>query len=62
MHLQPAFRTCRVRGGDVGRRLFEQGLCLPSGSGMTAVEQARVIETMEALCASRAGAGRVIHG
>ena len=62
MHLQPAFRTCRVRGGDVSRRLFEQGLCLPSGSGMTAVEQARVIETMEALCASRAGAGRVIHG
>jgi dTDP-4-amino-4,6-dideoxygalactose transaminase len=63
MHLQPVFRGCRVRGGDVSRRLFEQGLCLPSGSGMTAEEQAFVIDTFAALCESRAGAAeRVIHG
>jgi dTDP-4-amino-4,6-dideoxygalactose transaminase len=63
MHLQPVFRACRVRGGDVSRRLFEDGLCLPSGSAMTSAQQAFVIETIETLCASRASAGgRVMHG
>jgi dTDP-4-amino-4,6-dideoxygalactose transaminase len=56
MHLQPVFRSCRVRGGEVARRLFEQGLCLPSGSGLTAAEQALVIEAVEERCAPRAGA------
>ena len=63
MHLQPVFRTAPVRGGDVSRRLFERGLCLPSGSGMTARQQALVIETIGEVCTSRAGAReRVIHG
>ena len=56
MHLQPVFRSCRVRGGEVGRRLFEQGLCLPSGSALSASEQALVIEAVEERCAPRAGA------
>jgi len=43
MHLQPAFRRCRVRGGSVAAKLFETGLCLPSGSGMSARDQASVI-------------------
>jgi dTDP-4-amino-4,6-dideoxygalactose transaminase len=47
MHLQPVFRECRVRGGAVANRLFEDGLCLPSGTAMTAAEQALVIETIE---------------
>jgi dTDP-4-amino-4,6-dideoxygalactose transaminase len=35
MHLQPAFRGVpRVRG-EVAQDLFERGLCLPSGSGLT---------------------------
>jgi pyridoxal phosphate-dependent aminotransferase EpsN len=54
MHLQPVFRSCRVRRGDVSQRLFEQGLCLPSGSGLTPAEQALVIEAVEELCAPRA--------
>ncbi len=63
MHLQPVFRACRVRGGEVGRRLFEQGLCLPSGSALTASEQALVIEAVEERCAPRAGAaGGMVHG
>jgi dTDP-4-amino-4,6-dideoxygalactose transaminase len=44
LHLQPAFRTCRVRGGDVATRLFTSGLCLPSGSSLSPGEQDRVIE------------------
>jgi dTDP-4-amino-4,6-dideoxygalactose transaminase len=43
MHLQPVFRHCRVRGGTVSARLFETGLCLPSGSGLSAAEQTAVI-------------------
>ena len=34
MHLQPAYAGARVNGGAVSARLFEQGLCLPSGTAM----------------------------
>ncbi|MFO1522802.1 MAG: DegT/DnrJ/EryC1/StrS family aminotransferase [Kiritimatiellia bacterium] len=34
MHLQPAYAGARVRGGDVSASLFQQGLCLPSGTAM----------------------------
>jgi dTDP-4-amino-4,6-dideoxygalactose transaminase len=43
MHLQPVFGTAPRIGGAVAERLFAQGLCLPSGSGMTDVQQDRVI-------------------
>ena len=42
MHLQPVFAGCRVRGGAVAAGLFERGLCLPSGSSLTAGERARI--------------------
>jgi dTDP-4-amino-4,6-dideoxygalactose transaminase len=44
MHLQPVFAGRRVVGGAVAARLFEHGLCLPSGSSLTEADQARVIE------------------
>lgn len=34
MHLQPVFRGCRMVGGGVSEELFENGLCLPSGTSM----------------------------
>jgi dTDP-4-amino-4,6-dideoxygalactose transaminase len=43
MHLQPVFRDCRTRGGSVSADLFNTGLCLPSGSGMSDADQWRVI-------------------
>jgi len=43
MHLQPVFREARHVGGAVGERLFETGLCLPSGSQMTDEEIDRVV-------------------
>lgn len=46
MHLQPLYRNVRVVGGDVSQRLFETGLCLPSGSSLTDSQQERVIETV----------------
>jgi dTDP-4-amino-4,6-dideoxygalactose transaminase len=51
MHLQPVFRGCRVCGGGVSRALFQHGLCLPSGSAMTAAEQSFVIAAIEQLLA-----------
>jgi dTDP-4-amino-4,6-dideoxygalactose transaminase len=47
MHLQPAFNGCRARGGAVSQRLFERGLCLPSGSSLTPKDRERVVDTIE---------------
>jgi dTDP-4-amino-4,6-dideoxygalactose transaminase len=43
MSLQPVYAGCRIFGGAVGRRLFETGLCLPSGSNLTDEERARIV-------------------
>ena len=43
MHEQPVFRDCERVGGDVASRLFREGLCLPSGTGMTAADRERTI-------------------
>ncbi len=45
MHLQPVFAGCRIRGGAVSEQLFRDGLCLPSGSSMTAAQRERVVRT-----------------
>jgi len=45
MHLQPIFASHRTFGGEVGARLFEHGLCLPSGSSLTDDDQDRVVAT-----------------
>jgi dTDP-4-amino-4,6-dideoxygalactose transaminase len=46
MHLQPVFANSPIYGGDVSARLFERGLCLPSGSAMTDDDQDRVVSTL----------------
>ena len=47
LHLQPLFENCRfyphAENDVVSERLFEKGICLPSGSNMTTEEQDRVI-------------------
>jgi dTDP-4-amino-4,6-dideoxygalactose transaminase len=43
MHLQPVIRDARMVGGEVSERLFALGLCLPSGSNMSADDRNRVI-------------------
>jgi dTDP-4-amino-4,6-dideoxygalactose transaminase len=50
MHLQPVFRECRVRGGGVSARLFENGICLPSGSALTEPELERVCGIVRKAC------------
>jgi pyridoxal phosphate-dependent aminotransferase EpsN len=53
MHLQPLFAGCRRVGGAVAERLFQRGLCLPSGSSLTVGDLARVVETLLATPRSR---------
>ena len=36
----------RVVGGEVAEDLFNRGLCLPSGTGMTEEDMDRVIDTI----------------
>ena len=52
MHLQPVFSACDRVGGEVAEELFAQGLCLPSGSSLTAEERQRVIEIVRR-CAAK---------
>jgi len=46
LHLQPAFAGAQVLRGQLAERLFREGLCLPSGSSLTARDQERVIEAI----------------
>lgn len=42
MHLQPIFEQYPYYGGEIAEKLFENGLCLPSGSNLTADDQSRI--------------------
>jgi dTDP-4-amino-4,6-dideoxygalactose transaminase len=44
MHLQPVFASAPAVGGAVAADLFDRGLCLPSGSTLTDIEQDEVID------------------
>lgn len=44
MHLQPLYAGCPMRGGRVAERLFDTGLCLPSGSSLDERDLERVVE------------------
>jgi pyridoxal phosphate-dependent aminotransferase EpsN len=49
MHLQPVFAAFERRGGAVAEELFQNGLCLPSGSNLTPDDLARVVEVVRAV-------------
>ena len=47
MHLQPLYRDydyLKLNSTDVSKQLFDQGLCLPSGSSLSEKDQERVID------------------
>lgn len=46
MHMQPLMSEFECIGGEVGNALFEDGLCLPSGSNMTEDQLKRVVDGM----------------
>jgi len=47
MHMQPLYKECEYVKGDhrdVSAELFQNGICLPSGSSLTEREQGRIID------------------
>ena len=42
LHLQPVFANAPYYGANVAEKLFEEGLCLPSGSNLTNTERERI--------------------
>lgn len=42
MHLQPVFADAPYYGNKVAESLFEQGLCMPSGSNLTEADRMRI--------------------
>ncbi len=53
MHLQPVFNGAPYYGNGVSDRLFDEGLCLPSGSNMTEEAQQRVIAKIKKVLQSK---------
>ena len=47
MHLQPVFAGAPFYGNGSSERLFEKGLCLPSGSNLTDEELYRVVDVVK---------------
>jgi dTDP-4-amino-4,6-dideoxygalactose transaminase len=47
MHLQPVFAEAPFYGDGTSEKLFAQGLCLPSGSNLSAQDLMRVSETFK---------------
>jgi dTDP-4-amino-4,6-dideoxygalactose transaminase len=58
MHLQPVFGDQPMCGGAVSEGLFETGLCLPSGSSLSADEQRRVVDVVLTVAAGGAEEGK----
>jgi len=46
MHMQPVFEGTKFFGSGVCEKLFEQGLCLPSGSNLTDEEFERIFSAL----------------
>lgn len=51
MHLQPVFADYGVVGGSVAEQLFDQGLCLPSGSSLSREDTSRIVQIIHTLLA-----------
>ena len=46
MHLQPVFAEAPYYGTDVAEKLFDDGLCLPSGSNLSDDDRARIAKVI----------------
>ena len=49
MHLQPIFSTYPYYGNNVAQNLFENGLCLPSGSNLTDKDRERISKVIKSV-------------
>lgn len=46
MHLQPVFERYPYYGSEISEKLFQKGLCLPSGSNLTNKNKSRIKEVL----------------
>jgi dTDP-4-amino-4,6-dideoxygalactose transaminase len=51
MHQQPVFASSKSYLNGVSDKLFENGLCLPSGSNLTEKELERIFECLDKIFA-----------
>jgi dTDP-4-amino-4,6-dideoxygalactose transaminase len=49
MHLQPIFEKYPYYGSNVAQNLFENGLCLPSGSNLTDIDRERISKVIKSV-------------
>lgn len=49
MHMQPVFARCPAYTDGTSEAIFDRGLCLPSGSGLTDADIAAVTEEIRKL-------------
>lgn len=49
MHLQPVFAEAPYYGGTVAEQLFDKGLCLPSGSNLSANDRDRITTVLKSI-------------
>lgn len=49
MHLQPLYKDCTFYSGAVAENLFKNGLCLPSGTNMTAENRERIVNCLKTI-------------
>jgi dTDP-4-amino-4,6-dideoxygalactose transaminase len=47
MHLQPVFEHYPYYGSNISQQLFENGLCLPSGSNLTDLDRERIVNVVK---------------
>jgi dTDP-4-amino-4,6-dideoxygalactose transaminase len=47
MHLQPVFSSCPVYLNGTAESLFQQGLCLPSGSYLSENDRQRIMRILK---------------
>ncbi len=50
MHMQPVFKDAPYYGDRLSENLFENGLCLPSGTNMTNYDKQRVVKAIKKYC------------
>lgn len=53
MHLQPLYQEAPMYGRAVADHLFARGLCLPSGSSLTAIDRERVADLVRSVARRR---------
>jgi pyridoxal phosphate-dependent aminotransferase EpsN len=51
MHLQPVFAQCKAMLNGIAQHLFEQGLCLPSGTAMAQPQLQRIQRVIQQVAA-----------